>query len=49
MTNIYYFIRPLAPKTGKTFVIVTIILIWVGSAVLASPAVMFSKTVQVQE
>ena len=38
-------VRPLAPKTGRARVILTIVLIWVGSAALASPAARFSATV----
>ena len=38
-------VRPLAPKTGRACVILTILLIWTGSAALASPAALFSVTV----
>ena len=38
-------VRPLAPKTGRACVILTILIIWTGSAALASPAALFSVTV----
>ena len=38
-------VRPLAPKTGRACVMLTILIIWTGSAALASPAAMFSVTV----
>ena len=38
-------VRPLAPKSGRACVILTILLIWTGSAALASPAALFSVTV----
>ena len=38
-------VRPLAPKTGRACVMLTILIIWTGSAALASPAALFSVTV----
>ena len=38
-------VRPLAPKTGRTCVMLSLVTIWTTSAVLASPAAVFSTLV----
>ena len=38
-------VRPLAPKNGRTCVMVSLVAIWLTSAALASPAAVFSTLV----
>ena len=41
--------RPLSPKSGKVKVLLTIVSIWAISALLASPAGIFSKEVSTKQ
>ena len=38
-------VRPLAPKTGRSTIILSLAVIWVGSSLLSSPAAVFSTLV----
>ena len=42
-------VRPLAPKSGRMKVLLTILSIWTISALLAAPAALFSQEVAIKQ